>query len=84
MRSLVLPFGCHSHLTLTEISFTNFVLPMQIALQSEMFFVFSLMTFMHRKSWYNPSMKHPSSCNSTTALSTFANAPFTKAYSLSA
>ena len=55
----------HGHLTLTIMSFANFVLPILILLHPEMFLdVF--MTFMHRKLWYNFSMKSPTSCDSTT------------------
>ena len=72
-------FSFHAHLTLIEISFSNFVLPMQIVLQPEMIFGFSLMTFMHRKSWYSLQWKNPTSCASTTPLPTFTNAWFAKA-----
>ena len=75
--------GHHGHLILIEISFTNLILPMQIVLQPKMFLDFSLMTFMHRKSWYSPSMKTTTRWASTNALSTFTNASFAKAYSLS-
>ena len=72
----------HGHLTLSEIFFTNFVLPMQTVLQFE-FFWFPFMNFICRKSWFNPSRK-TSLVVILLYLSTFVDASLAKEYSLSA